>query len=273
MITQLLPGSLQVRLSDDADRPDGVEEARDKSHVSVKIINETAGEEKYVPVEYEKVRSFVSETYARHTATAAKIDFYLHIGMADGWDAVAVERLAFKQGMSSTWWNPREELLGYYMIPDVSQQYFLRASLLMFNKNAGKTIADSGPSPWARLPMSLDTAFDVDGLVEAANGNLVQAKTDASASTTETPLKVKSHLEPGSYCCGFIFYESLAQCFVRGKERNVLFCHVPGETDRASIEKGRDAIVAVIEAAVLQLLARRGAESEERLGNFAKLTI
>lgn len=176
------------------------------------------------------------------------------IGQAAGWHHVTIERRAYKQGMTSSWWNDFEETAGYYMKPD----------------NAGQTVIDAGENVWDRMPMGLETAFDVDELVSAANRTLdgVAAQTAAREQRQgyglessrgerggEPLLRVQPHHEAGSYCCGFTYYESLAQSYVRGIRRNVLFCHVPGETDEATLKAGRDAIVSVIEAAVIQLAA------------------
>lgn len=62
----------------------------------------------------------------------------MHLGEARGWDFVSLERVAYKQGMSSTWWGRGEEV-EYYTMPD----------------NAGLTIGDVGPCPWGGVPMGL----------------------------------------------------------------------------------------------------------------------
>ena len=79
--------------------------------------------------------------------------------------------------------------------------------------------------------------------------------TDARQTTTHPdPLTVKAHHEAGSYCCGFTFYESLANCYIKKRTANVLFCHVPGETDRESLERARDSVLAIIVSAVDDLV-------------------
>lgn len=159
--------------------------------------------------------------------------------------------------MTSTWWSAREKK-GYYRIPD----------------NAGKTVEDAGPCPWDAVPIGLETVLSVDDVVEGAQ--VVQATRRTfglssltpeqpsqqansgtkSSSRTQLPsstLDVKAHHEGGPYACGFIHYESLANCYVNDREPRVLFCHVPAETDTPSLEAGRDAVLAVIVSAVNQL--------------------
>lgn len=245
--------------------------------VNVHILNPTAEKsQKGIPVEYAAVRSYVAELYDRHAGTIAKqlrkpvsppaserdarigdksiekdlpstkkADLIVHLGMADGWDFISVERGAYKQGFSSGWWGPLESMMGYYMIPD----------------NVGQTILNSGPCPWLTTPMGLQTSFDVDELVDKANLRLHDDRSSIFLTNTGNPgpvyLPIKAHAEAGSYCCGFIYYESLAHCWIRGRDPNVLFCHVPGYTDDASLLSGRDAVVAVIKEAVTQLVARK----------------
>lgn len=241
--------------------------------VKVQILNPTADEgQEGVPVEYAEVRSYVAELYDQNFGTIAEklrkqpvhkldptisdeavkehvsskkpVDLIVHLGMADGWDFISVERSAYKQGFSSSWWGPLESKMGYYMIPD----------------NAGRTILNAGPCPWLTTPMGLQTAFDVDNLVANANMRLHQYSSIADPLTGVSRSKhipVKAHAEPGSYCCGFIYYESLAHCWIREKDPDVLFCHVPGYKDDGSLRDARDAIIAVIKEAVTQLLARK----------------
>lgn len=149
-----------------------------------------------IPVEYAKCRSYVAELYDEHVGRVVDrhgrvsvpedgvakkrdpVDLFLHIGMADGWDFVSVERAAYKQGFSSTWWSMLESSLGYYMIPD----------------NSGKTILDSGPCPWIGTPTGLSTSFEVDGLVEAVKKRreksvIASSISDSNAATPSIPVK------------------------------------------------------------------------------------
>jgi len=168
--------------------------------------------------------------------------------------------------MTTSWFNGKNGR-EYYTIPD----------------DAGKTIKDAGPCPWKGLPMSLRTSFDVDSVQQGAE-TLLDAKqwfspwkspkkiTQSEKGAVEfggddsgpepapvmpTRIKVKTHDEGGAYCCGFIHYESLAHCYVKKRSPEVLFCHVPDAFDSESLEKGRDAIVAVIVSAVNELLHRK----------------
>ena len=60
---------------------------------------------------------------------------------------------------------------------------------------------------------------------------------------------------------------------VQGRRRNVLFCHVPGGVDEASIELSRDALLAVIGAAIhgMNEVERNGGSEPFKVA-FAKLT-
>jgi hypothetical protein len=71
----------------------------------------------------------------------------------------------------------------------------------MIKDAEGKTVEDAGPNPWGEeVPMGLGTGFDVDELVENASKVL----------KTAFGRDVRAHEDAGTYCCGFIYYESLA---------------------------------------------------------------
>jgi hypothetical protein len=54
--------------------------------------------------------------------------------------------------------------------------------------------------------------------------------------------------DAGRYLCEFIFYTSLSHAFEEGRDRSVLFFHVPSGTDDETLDNGRKAAVALIKA-------------------------
>lgn len=219
---------------------------------TINILNPTAADGQYVRTEYAYIREYVKKLHAEDDDD---VDLYVHLGQADGWRSLSVERRAFRQGMTSTWWSAREKK-GYYRIAD----------------NAGRTVEDAGPCPWDAVPIGLETVLSVDDVVEGAQVLQATRRTFGLSNTTpqqssqhgnstssgnvqvpSSTLDVKAHHEGGPYACGFIHYESLANCYVNSREPRVLFCHVPAETDTPSLEAGRDAVLAVIVSAVNQL--------------------
>lgn len=193
--------------------------------------------------EYAYIRSYISELHAKH---ATDIDLFVHVGMANGWDFVSVERRAFRQGFSSDWWGGSPETGGseYYMIPD----------------DKGQTVLDAGDCPWEKVPLGLGTGVDVDEVVGGANERLDVIALGEGRGKKR--VVVEPHHEAGTYCCGYTYYESLANKWVKGTKGQVLFCHVPGEMDQESLEAGRDAIVSVIAAAV-ELLVKKETKAVE----------
>lgn len=274
LITKLLPAELFIEVaiqsSTASSRIDGRPPPKHRK-IKVNLLNPTAEHgAKGIPVEYNKARSYIAGLYDDHVGPSGvnddahghtpassgvskpamkpvkqPVDIFVHVGMADGWDFVSIERGAYKQGFSSSWWSPRESKLGYYMIPD----------------NEGKTVLSTGPCPWVSTPMGLSTGFEVDSLVGAVKSRL-QHRRDTVRALAEQPahmtIPVAAHSEPGSYLCGFLYYESLANSWVRGRDANVLFCHVPGYQDDASLAQGKDALIAIIQEAVLQCTAGKG---------------
>ncbi|PNS14578.1 Pyroglutamyl-peptidase 1 [Sphaceloma murrayae] len=225
-VTKLLPSRLAAG------------SASNPSAVEINILNPTAGEGQYVKVEYGYIRDYCRRLHGETTDSGdgQGVDLYLHIGMAYGWEFVSVERCAYKQGMTSSWAKNGKGRKGYYVLPD----------------NAGRTVEDLGPCPWDGVPIGLAPMVDVDGVVEGARA-LVGAK---ELFEGRKGIEIKQHPEAGTYCCGFIYYESLAHRWSKGREANVLFCHVPGQTDAGSLERARDGIVAVIAATVNQMVTK-----------------
>ncbi|KAK2806730.1 hypothetical protein FQN50_005725 [Emmonsiellopsis sp. PD_5] len=56
--------------------------------------------------------------------------------------------------------------------------------------------------------------------------------------------------DAGRYLCEFIFYTSLAQAWREGRDRSVVFLHVPGQTDEESVEEGKEVAVALVKTLV-----------------------
>lgn len=56
--------------------------------------------------------------------------------------------------------------------------------------------------------------------------------------------------DAGRYLCEFIFYSSLSQALEEGRDRSVLFFHVPSGTDDKTLDNGLKAAVALIKAMV-----------------------
>ncbi|THW06873.1 peptidase C15, pyroglutamyl peptidase I-like protein [Aureobasidium pullulans] len=197
----------------------------------IDIINPTSADGQAVKVEYAHIRDYVSGLHDTH---GNNVDLILHMGMADGWNFISCERRAYKQTFTSCW-GAAGRILGlgrYYRIKDF----------------AGETVDDAGDCPWGEdVPMGLCTGFDVDLLVEDAGKTLKES----------FGRDVRGHEDGGTYCCGFIYYESLANKFTKGTSAEVLFCHVPGDLDQFSLKAGANSICAIIGAAASQILEER----------------
>ncbi|KAH8896594.1 hypothetical protein GQ53DRAFT_818880 [Thozetella sp. PMI_491] len=216
----------------------------------------------YVKTEYSYVRQFCKTLHREH---AHDVDVFIHLGEARGRPFVSIERAAYKQGMSSVWWGPEDEK-GYYTIPD----------------DAGLTAADAGPCPWDGAPMGLRSSLDIDAVSDGAKAILqtwyqfgknrginVSNTGETTLEGTVERLSVPSLVAPidiiptsegGPYLCGFINYESLANCYISERTPNVLFCHVPGEADPVSLHRTGDAVLAIVVSAANQ--AVRGEKRE-----------
>jgi hypothetical protein len=183
---------------------------------------------------YTAVRTAIQSLHAEH---GGKVDLFIHLGRGP-WEFVSCERFAFSQSMTCSWLSEPEAKEGYYT----------------YRHNDGKTAEESGGDVWREkgVPMGLNSEVDVNHVVALANTALEQAAGGGEGKT----LEVRSHLEAGPAGCGYAFYESLANCWVAARKRDVLFCHVPRHTDQENLEKARDAVLAVIGASVAALMKR-----------------
>lgn len=206
---------------------------------AIRILNPTAPHGRYVRTEYAYIRSYVQDLYDKFTDTdtgECALDAVVHLGMADGWKAYTVEEHAFNENMSSDWWPGfLEQGMQYYRILD----------------DAGKTVEDithdDGKDRWSDAPMGLSTGFDVSKVVKDA----VRAVNLMGENKKE--VSIIPHFEAGPMGCGFIFYESLATCHKRRLRTKAVFSHVPGWKDEPSLQRGADAVCAIIGAVCKQI--------------------
>ena len=199
-----------------------------------------------IPVEFSATRRRIREL---HTELGSTVDLWIHLGQW-GQDWVTCERRAYRQDFLSTW-NQHNADKHYYSSPD----------------GVGKTIDDAGPNPWLDVPVGLHSEVPIDATVSGANEQL--AKYHKEKTGKDEPLKVASHFEAGAHGCGLAFYESMANCYVQGRKRDVLFVHVPPSTDQGALEKGKDAVLAVIGSAVAALIHRKPMTREDFIRAWA----
>jgi hypothetical protein len=232
----------------------------------INILNPTAATpDSYIPTEYGRVRQYVHDLHNPAT-DGIKPDLMIHLGQ--GPPVIWIERFAFSQAMSSNFWTEYGYKEDYYRVPD----------------NIGETIddVDGGLDPWAAqgVPIGLCTALNVDGVLAYALEarrlrnleaveleEFLQPTPQASQSTVTDrevqlgiagtqEIQIFAHHEPGPYLCGFIYYESLANCYVQKKRADVLFCHVPRVLEPEEVKKGAEAVECIIIGAVKHLLDR-----------------
>ena len=214
----------------------------------VNILDPIAGKFDAIPAELGTIRQRIRELHDNH---GSNVDLWIHLGRGP-WNFVTCERLAFRQDFTSSWLD-HEARAAYYLGRD----------------NVGQNAHDLGHNPWTELPMGLDTEIDVSAVVTDANEAL---KRHHKAMGSDEPLlEVRSHLEAGAAGCGFCYYESMANCFAKGRKRDVLFMHVPRHTDQDNLERARDAVLAVVGASVRALIRRETTSTvdwKEHFGHY-----
>ena len=237
----------------------------------INIINPTAATpDSWIPTEYGRVRQYVHDLHnpvINGEENPVKPDLMIHLGQ--GPPVIWIERFAFSQAMRSNFWVDFGYKEEYYRVLD----------------NIGETIddVDGGLDPWAArgVPTGLCSALNVDGvlanalevrklrkLVKPQNherslqpppqiSQSIVSGFEAEGNTAGIgEIQMVAHHEPGPYLCGFIYYESLANCYVQKKPANVLFCHVPRVLEPEDVKKGAEAVECIIIGAVQHLFDR-----------------
>lgn len=157
-------------------------------------------------------------------------DIVIHIGMASTRHHYAVETRAHRDN---------------YNVTDVDGQIGL----------------EEGEIPWkaAHLPEVLQPGLNdtngSDGTIAPSKTRVYSCPLDERLLVTwcanlTTPADVRLSNEAGRYLCEFIYYTSLAYAMQCGRDRNVVFLHVPGWTDENSVERGKNVVIALIKALV-----------------------
>ena len=183
--------------------------------------------------DYKTIRRTMQE---KHAELGSKVDLWIHLGQ---WSTdaafVSCERRAFRQDFDSSW-NKHAPGKHYYSVPLTD----------------GQSIDDLGPNPWLGVPMGLESQVPIDETVEGANAAIKEYSSSLD-NLDKVPYPVRPHNEAGGHACGFAFYESMANCFVNGRDRHVIFVHVPGFYEQASYERARDSVLAIIGSALAVL--------------------
>ena len=217
-----------------------VDDTLNVSGVDIQLLGKADGvKDEWLMIKgtYADMRSAFKEIYAQY---GAQIDLWIHLGRMGQPSCYTCERRAYSQDFTSSWGTSSG---GYYKNPG----------------NDNRTAHDIGPNPWAakNVPLGLDADFDICRVVADADKAFKKHFQSRHADDSE-PVAVpyiRSHVDAGDVGCGFAFYEMLANYWVAGKQAHALFCHVPPPVDRASIETGRDVILAVVGACIANIIA------------------
>lgn len=70
--------------------------------------------------------------------------------------------------------------------------------------------------------------------------------------------------DAGHYLCDFIYFSSLAHLYKTGRERKVLFLHVPSDASEQSVVVGRELVLQLVRAVVESEVARHGSFKREK---------
>lgn len=72
----------------------------------------------------------------------------------------------------------------------------------------------------------------------------------------QTHMDLRLSEDAGHYLCDFIYFSSLAHLYKAGKERKVLFLHVPSDASEHGIAIGRELLLQLIRSVVESEVSR-----------------
>lgn len=96
---------------------------------------------------------------------------------------------------------------------------------------------EEGKKEWDGLPRELLTDVNVDDVWQRWRAALL-----------DTDVRISE--DAGRYLCDYIYYSSLAHLYRNGKERKVVFLHIPVNSDDASVKTGIEVTLELIRAIV-----------------------
>ena len=109
---------------------------------------------------------------------------------------------------------------------------------------------------WEDMPFGLAPRVNIQKVVADAMSVVNLLEDEKGEGKQRIQVQVAPHFEAGQHMCGFIYYESLATVRKRKLDTKVVCFHVLGWEDRERLERGADAICAVIRAVCKQIQDR-----------------
>ncbi|KAF3484412.1 uncharacterized protein GIQ15_03736 [Arthroderma uncinatum] len=148
----------------------------------------------------------------------------IHIGMASTRQYYAVETKAHREG---------------YDVTDVDGRFGLA-----FDSTLPASLQPGKPSSTSITPPESSIR------VNPSPPNTEFLQTWRKSLPSGRSFDVRLSHDAGRYLCEYIFYTSLSMAWEEQRPRGVAFLHVPGWTDKASVEMGADVLVGLVKAMV-----------------------
>ncbi|EFQ96857.1 hypothetical protein MGYG_08777 [Nannizzia gypsea CBS 118893] len=153
----------------------------------------------------------------------------IHIGMAATRQYYAVETVAHREGYKHT------DVDGQFAVPfDESLPDRLQPGVPAPSNSTSNSTSESTDKVKV-APSPIDTSF---------------LQTWRKSLPAGRSIDVRLSHDAGHYLCEYIYYTSLSMAWGENRPRAALFLHVPGWTDKASVEMGADVVVGLVRAMV-----------------------
>lgn len=206
-----------------------------------------------IPVSYATVRTTIPailDDFAR-THSGRRPDVIVHMGIAPTRSYYSVETFARRDGyrMADIYGQ-----LGYDDGEKVWKELGLPAVLKPGPANGTETDPSVSPASAEAAPKPQNRSHP-----SPADAHFLQ--TWRSFAPAGTDLRISE--DAGRYLCEFIFYTSLAQALREGRDRSVIFFHVPAWHDEENVRVGMEVAVALIKTLVRCWVEERGEREKE----------
>ena len=185
-----------------------------------------------IPVSYSVVRETVPAILKdfAHSHAGRYPDIIIHMGIAPSREYYSVETQAHRD---------------LYLLADVDGQSGAEDGEVWREKELPELLKPGPTTPSAAIAASI-TATSLKMVAYPPNDHFLS--TWKSFIPPNTDVRISD--EAGRYLCEFIFYTTMSQLLSEGRDRNVVFFHVPDSCEDGDVKLGVEAAIALIKTLV-----------------------
>ncbi|KAF8338488.1 putative pyroglutamyl peptidase type I [Amanita rubescens] len=185
-----------------------------------------------IPVSYSVVRETVPAIIKdfTHSHAGRYPDIIIHMGIASYREYYSVETQAHRD---------------LYLLADIDGRSGENDGEKLWREKEFPELLRPGPTPSAAIPVST---------IATSRKMVAYPPNDHFLSTWESFIPPNTDVrisdDAGRYLCEFIFYTTMSQLWLEGRDRNVVFFHVPDSCEDGDVKLGMEAAIALIKTLV-----------------------